>query len=159
MGIDPRGVHQSLVSNVLWNTHSPKLTKVRGKGGFPFLWEQELLEEGIATTVADSSSLFFQRYNESVTALSSCICLEPNHPCGWYYLAIQQWQLFKVLKLWGFTLSGTAEVISRGRAFVMPLTTQHLASQLLSSAAPNSQHTAVWFLLWKWTKKLKKKIK
>ena len=38
------------------------------------------------------------------------------------------------------TLSSTAEVISRGRAFVMPQATQHLASQLLSSAAPNSQH-------------------
>ena len=38
------------------------------------------------------------------------------------------------------TLSSTAEVISRGRALVMPQATQHLASQLLSSAAPNSQH-------------------
>ena len=38
------------------------------------------------------------------------------------------------------TLSSTAEVISRGRAHVMPQATQHSASQLLSSAAANSQH-------------------
>ena len=32
-------------------------------------------------------------------------------------------------------------MISRGRALVMPPTTQHLASQLLSYAASNSQHS------------------
>ena len=46
----------------------------------------------------------------------------------------------------GFTLSGTAEVISRGRALVMPLAMQHQVRQLLSYAAAISQHISYFII-------------
>ena len=82
MGIDPRGVHQSLVSNVLWNTHSPKLIKVRGFRGFQLRKEGTCRRGCCNRRLLTAVACFCSTHNESVTALSIVHSLEPNHPCG-----------------------------------------------------------------------------
>ena len=144
MGNDPRGVHQSLVSNVLWNTHSPKLTKVRGFRGFQ-LRKEGTCRRGYCNNRCDSDSLVF--YNNTTRVSPHCchaFILSQhivNVAVGFIFTTVttldSYWKL-RVYFIWH----------CRGdqprQRFVMPLAMQHWVSQLLSLAASNSQQPVLF---------------
>ena len=140
MGNDPRGVHQSLVSNVLWNTHSPKLTKVRGFRGSSSIHRTGVSRRGYCNNRCDSDSFVFNCVNTSVTALVVHMHLEPRATLLSVFFNFTMWDNYSCSywKLRVYFIWHCRGDQPRQR-FVMPLAMQHWVSQLLSLAAPNSQ--------------------